>query len=52
MIEIGISKHMVNGGKKIITSLNPFGKSSAIEDETVEEFWVLKDVNEEVYRAL
>ena len=36
---------LINGGKKIITLLNPFGKSSAIEDESVEEFWALKDVD-------
>ena len=27
---------LIDAGKRIITSLNPFGKSSAMEDETVE----------------
>ena len=42
---------LINGGKKIITSLNPFDKSSAIEDETIEEFWALKDVNFEINKG-
>ena len=29
---------LVNGGKKIITSLNPFAKTSIGDDETIEEF--------------
>ena len=36
---------LVNGGKKVITSLNPFAKTSTVEDETTEEFWALDDVN-------
>ncbi len=36
---------LVNGGKKVITSLNPFAKTSTLEDETREEFWALDDVN-------
>ncbi len=36
---------LVNGGKKIITSLNPFAKTSTVEDETTEDFWALDDVN-------
>ena len=28
---------LIGSGKKIITSLNPFGKSSVLEDETVKE---------------
>lgn len=36
---------LVNGGKKIITSLNPFAKTATVEDETREEFWALNDVN-------
>ncbi len=42
---------LINGGKKIITSLNLFDKSSAIEDETIEEFWALKDVNFEINKG-
>ena len=38
---------LINGGNKIITSLNPFDHSSQ-QDETVEEFWVLEDVNFEI----
>ena len=36
---------LVNAGKKVITSLNPFAKTSTVEDETTEEFWALDDVN-------
>jgi len=36
---------LVNGGKKIITSLNLFAKTSTGDDETTEEFWALDDVN-------
>ena len=42
---------LINGGKKIITSLNPFDKSSVTEDETIEEFWALKDVNFEINKG-
>ena len=36
---------LINGGKKIITSLNLFDRLSIIEYETTGEFWALKDVN-------
>ena len=36
---------LVNGGKKVITSLNPFAKTSIGDDEIREEFWGLGDVN-------
>ena len=42
---------LINGGKKIITSLNPLDKRPATEDETVEEFWALKDVNFEINKG-
>ena len=42
---------LINGGKKIITSLNPFHGSSPKEDETIEEFWALKDVNFEINKG-
>ena len=41
---------LIDGGKKIITSLNPFADKKA-EDETTEEFWALKDVNFEIERG-
>jgi len=31
---------LINSGKKIFASLNPFAKQKA-EDETIEEFWIL-----------
>ena len=36
---------LINGGKKIITSLNPFGESSTVKNETIKEFWAFEDVN-------
>ena len=42
---------LINSGKKIITSLNPFYKTSKAEDGTVEEFWALKDVNFEIKKG-
>ncbi len=36
---------IIGNTKKIITSLNPFVKTSTVEDETREEFWALDDVN-------
>ncbi len=42
---------LINGGGKIITSLNPFDKFSTIEDKTIEEFWALKDVNFEINKG-
>ena len=42
---------LIDAGKKIITSLNPFDKSSAIEDKTIEEFWAFKDVNFEINKG-
>lgn len=37
---------LVNNGKKIITSINPFYKKSKITtDSSIEEFWALNDVN-------
>ncbi len=41
---------LLNSGKKIITSLNPFTEKT-IEDETTEEFWALKDVNFEINKG-
>ncbi len=41
---------LLNSGKKIITSLNPF-REKTIEDETTEEFWALKDVNFEINKG-
>jgi ABC-type polysaccharide/polyol phosphate transport system ATPase subunit len=42
---------LINSGKKIIASLNPFDQSSANKDETTEEFWALKDVNFEINKG-
>lgn len=42
---------LMNGGKKIITSLNPFSQSEQRIDETEEEFWALKDVNFEINKG-
>jgi lipopolysaccharide transport system ATP-binding protein len=39
---------LINSGKKIITSLNPFNKQSFTKDTTTEEFWALNDVNFEI----
>ncbi len=36
---------LINSGKKIISSLNPFDRASGNADETTEEFWALDDVN-------
>jgi len=36
---------LINSGKKIITSLNPFDKHSSTCNETTEDFWALNDVN-------
>jgi len=41
---------LISSGKKIITSLNPFDKTSTA-DETAEEFWALKDVNFEINKG-
>ena len=41
---------LLKGGKKIITSLNPFAEQT-IEDETTEEFWALKDVNFDINKG-
>ncbi len=41
---------LVNGSKKIITSLNPFNTSGQ-SDETTEEFWALKDINFEIKKG-
>jgi hypothetical protein len=43
-----MQKNLMDRGKKIITSFNPFGRASGKDDEVVEEFWVLKDVNFEI----
>jgi len=42
---------LINGGKKIITSLNPFSQSRQEADETIEEFWALNDVNFEINKG-
>lgn len=40
---------LINTGKKIITSLNPFYKSEySKKSTTIEEFWALNDVNFEI----
>jgi len=41
---------LLNTGKKIITSLNPFADKKS-EDETTEAFWALKDVNFEIKKG-
>ncbi|AKF24139.1 hypothetical protein YH65_01000 [Sulfurovum lithotrophicum] len=41
---------LLNSGKKIITSLNPFAEKKA-DDESTEEFWALKDVNFEINKG-
>ncbi|RRS32178.1 MAG: hypothetical protein P794_02030 [Epsilonproteobacteria bacterium (ex Lamellibrachia satsuma)] len=41
---------LINSGKKIITSLNPFAEKKA-DDESTEEFWALKDVNFEINKG-
>ncbi len=43
---------LINGGKKIITLINPFDRSSRQQDETVEEFWALKDVNFDITKVV
>ena len=42
---------LINSGKKIIRSLNPFDGTSGNTDETTEEFWALKDVNFEIKKG-
>jgi len=43
---------VVGGAKKIITSLNPFSKTSKNdEDSTTEDFWALNDVNFEIKKG-
>lgn len=42
---------LINGGEKIITSLGPIDEASAVEVETSEEFWALKDVNFEINKS-
>ena len=42
---------LINGGKKIITSLNPFDKIAALDDESTEEFWALNDVNFDIKKG-
>jgi len=39
---------ITNTSKKIITSLNPFGKNIVENDKNIEEFWAVKDINFEV----
>jgi len=38
---------LIQGGKKIIDSLNPFAPKSK-EEENIEEFWALKEINFEI----
>ncbi len=42
---------LINSGKKIIRSLNPFDGTSGNTDGSVEEFWALKDVNFEIKKG-
>lgn len=42
---------LINGGKKIITALNPFSQSGQEADGTQEEFWALNDVNFEINKG-
>ena len=39
---------LLNGSKKVISSLNPFHKKSYENDKSIEEFWALEDINVEI----
>ena len=42
---------LIHGGKKIISWNNPFDKASQQQDETIKEFWALKDINFEINKG-